>query len=330
LGAEDLDVPLSRALFEELCQDLFDRLIPPLESALNDSRWKKSDLDQILLVGGSTRMPKVKEIVKNFFGKEPSQDLKADEAVAMGAAIQGAVLSGEEGDVVLCDVNPLSLGVGLRSGRMSVLIQRNRNIPTKAVKHYTTSRDNQIDISFKLYEGEFPMAAGNHFLGEFNVSGIQKAKRGNANIEVTMEIDANGIVTLTAVDLDNKKNRRTLTVTPKDHRLPEAEVEDAINRAKQAAKEEAARSEAKRLRDAIRQYLTSVQNGITDGEIPMSETDRGKAMGIIKRHLNWLDDLENPDDPAQFSAKLSNIVGELEPFVGDFAVPDEEEEEDAL
>jgi heat shock protein 5 len=326
-NSEDLDVPMSRSLFEDLCKEDFARIIPPLEAVMTKSRWKKSDLDQILLVGGSTRIPKVKEIVRDFFGQEPSQVLNPDEAVAIGAAIQGSVLAGDEGDVVLLDVNPLSLGIELKSGKMSVLIPRSRHIPLTNSKTYPTSRDGQWKLDIKLFEGEFPMTADNHFLGEFEITGIRKAKRGEATVEVTMEIDADAIVTVTAVDVANKGNRKTLRVTPHGNRLSEEEVNEAVERAKRVAGENASRRKATRLHDTIRQYLTAVKNGINGGELDLDETNRQQVLEIVERRLRWLDEHEGDEDPAIFSGKLAEAVGELEPLIGNFEAPEDEPED---
>ena len=200
-----MQVSLTRAKFENLVEDLVNRTVKPCESCLKDSGLTKDKVDEVLLVGGMTRMPKVQDLVKNFWGKAPNKGVNPDEAVAIGAAIQGAVLTGEVKDILLLDVTPLSLGIETLGGVFTRLIHRNTTIPTKKSQVFSTAADNQTKVSIKVCQGEREMAADNKFLGEFELGGIPMAPRGHPQIEVTFDIDANGIMNVHAKDKSTGK-----------------------------------------------------------------------------------------------------------------------------
>ncbi|HEU4995980.1 MAG TPA: molecular chaperone DnaK [Gemmatimonadaceae bacterium] len=207
-GPKHLHYTLTRAKFEQLVDDLIQRTIPPMEQALKDAGLDPKGVDEVILVGGSTRIPKIQEIVKKFFGKEPNKGVNPDEVVAIGAAIQGAVLTGEQKDVLLLDVTPLSLGIETLGGVMTVLIPRNTTIPTKKTEVFSTADDSQTQVEIHVLQGERPMARDNRTIGKFQLTGIPPAPRGVPQIEVTFDIDANGILHVSAKDKATGKEQK--------------------------------------------------------------------------------------------------------------------------
>jgi len=207
-GPKHLQMTITRSKFEQLCEATFDRLKAPCHRALDDAKLKPSDIDEVVLVGGSTRIPKVQEIAKQIFGKEPNKSINPDEVVSVGAAIQGAVLSGEKEDIVLLDVTPLSLGVETLGGVMTVLIPRNTTIPTSKKETFSTAADNQTEVEIHVLQGERQFAQDNRTLGRFKLAGIPPAPRGMPQIEVNFDIDANGILNVSAKDLATNKEQK--------------------------------------------------------------------------------------------------------------------------
>ncbi|MGG6237001.1 molecular chaperone DnaK [Nodosilinea sp. AN01ver1] len=279
-GPKHLEMTLTRAKFEELCADLIDRCRIPVEQALKDAKIAKSAIDEVVLVGGSTRIPAIKDVVKRTLDKEPNETVNPDEVVAVGAAIQGGVLAGEVKDILLLDVTPLSLGVETLGGVMTKLIPRNTTIPTKKSEVFSTAQDGQTNVEIKVLQGEREMASDNKSLGTFQLSGIPAAPRGVPQIEVIFDIDANGILNVTAKDKGTGKEQ-TITISGAST-LDENEVERMVKDAEANAAADKERREHIDLKNQADSLAYQAEKQLSDMGDKVPAADKEKAEGQIK------------------------------------------------
>jgi molecular chaperone DnaK len=279
-GPKHLSMKITRAKFEALVEDLVERTIAPCRTAIKDAGVKISDIGDVILVGGMTRMPKVQEKVKEFFGKEPRKDINPDEAVAVGAAVQGSVLAGERRDVLLLDVTPLSLGIETLGSVMTKLIQKNTTIPTKASQVFSTADDNQSAVTVHVLQGERDMASGNKSLGQFNLEGIPPSPRGVPQIEVTFDIDANGILHVSAKDkATGKENKITIKA---NSGLSDEEVDRMVKDAEAHADEDKKLMETVQARNELDSLVHSVKKSVTEYGDKIGADDKTKIEEALK------------------------------------------------
>src|SRR5574344_1392049 len=290
-GPVHLDMNLTKAKFEDLNKDLFDSTLEPVHKALSDAKLTAKDIDEVLLVGGSTRIPYIQDLVKKELGKEPNKSVNPDEVVAMGAAIQGGVLTGDVNDIVLLDVTPLSLGIETLGGVCTVLIPRNTTIPTSKSQVFSTAADNQPAVDIHILQGERPMASDNKTLGNFQLTGIPAAPRGIPQIEVTFDIDANGIVHVKAKDLGTNKEQ-TITITSSTN-LSDDEIDKMVKEAEANKEADKKRKESADERNEAEQLIFQTQKSIKDLGDKVSKEDKEKAEKEIKELQDALDKEDN-------------------------------------
>ncbi|KAL1971695.1 hypothetical protein VTN31DRAFT_2316 [Thermomyces dupontii] len=313
----DFYTSITRARFEELCQDLFRSTMEPVERVLRDAKVDKSSVHEIVLVGGSTRIPKIQRMVADYFNKEPNKSINPDEAVAYGAAVQASILSGDTSskstnEILLLDVAPLSVGIETAGGVMTPLIKRNTTIPTKKSEIFSTYSDNQPGVLIQVYEGERARTKDNNLLGKFELTGIPPAPRGVPQIEVTFDMDANGIMNVSAVEKGTGKSNK-IVITNDKGRLSKEEIERMVAEAEKFRAEDEAEKARIGAKNGLESYAYSLKNTINEGKLSISDSDKEKLKSKIDEVINWLDNNQTAtkDEYEEQQKELESIANPI-------------------